>query len=36
VALIDGRRWFIDMVARDFEGELAIVEMSLNEELARL
>jgi hypothetical protein len=33
--LIDGRKWTIDMVTRDFETEIAIIEMGVDAELAQ-
>lgn len=34
-SIVDSRKWFIDMVARDVEAELAIIEMGLDQELER-
>jgi hypothetical protein len=34
-AIIDSRKWFIEMVVRDIESELAIIEMGLDAELQR-
>jgi hypothetical protein len=34
-ALIDGRKWSIDMVTRDFDTEIAIIEVGADAELAQ-
>lgn len=34
-AIIDARLWFIGLVARDFDGEIAMIEAGLDAELQR-
>jgi hypothetical protein len=34
-SLIDARMWFIQMIGRDFEGELQLIEMELATDLER-
>jgi hypothetical protein len=34
-AIIDARMWFIGLVSRDFEGEIAMIEAGLDAELQR-
>jgi hypothetical protein len=34
-ARIDARMWFVELVGKDFEGELALIESSLDAELQR-
>ena len=33
--MIDARMWFVELVGKDFEGELALIESSLDAELQR-